>query len=1474
MHSYENPGTYQVTLKVTNSCKCTSTTTTEVIIEEEGFDISCASVVCEKQIVTYSLPEVANNYCGGFAWQVEGGTIVGDDSANTVNVSWDNINENGFGFVTFLPTDCDLPCLLPTTIRIPVIQVEGTIQGNTSLCLGSQGRYSLPQWPTTNFEWEILGNTGGQLGTLMQTDQRNEIVFTPTQAGQVTLFVKYYNTLIHCGGTAQIVIDVKSPEPFTGETTICLGTNSIYNTVSTNAVKWTLRNSTGSIISSPVALSNTFNYTFINPGNYTLNVSGVGICTGQTKSITVAPALDAPTLDSPELTVCPNAPYTYTIENPDPNSEYLWEITNGLFTSTNSTTATGVEVNVTFQGSGQIKVKRQQISPVQCSSPFLVQAISAVSINAAISDNTQPNPLIVACANNYFTYNAINTSGGIYSDPDSNYVWSILPNTAGSISSGQGSNTVEVLWNNVASQQAYTLQVVITKCTAVQTVTKTVQVTPVPSITIDAISSVCSGVSISFEIDSSTSLATGTQVLWNFGNGQTQTALATATVSRIYNNGSGVNNNYTITATIINPNACPGTITASHNIVVTPGPNASASNPTGVNAFCTAGEVNVTLQAATTGSASIVWYKNTLSNPVGAGGSLNIGPTLNFGTYFFVATLNGCTTRSNSIVIFNNCNEPSLCTISGNPTTEISWTNACGIVTLTGNATGNSISKRWTIIGPGINISNVSSNNGPNQYVFSALEAGQFTVLFSTTYLGTNGQPCTITTSRIVTVPYIPNFKISATCGAVVNNSSTYNVTLTDDSNFLTSITNKMWQYEYRTLPSGTWQMWQPFSTTPNFSINGFPSGTYEVRQSIKGSSGSTPGAVCVKIYTMTLMDMESLSIAFTQPTCFDTSVDFSVPNTESDFGDTYLWTFDNTTVTNTNETPTRVFNSGLAGTLGFPISVKITNKYGCFKILTANVNIPLKCFTGDVISDPQDATVCKGESVELSYSSPNGLDDCTIISYVWMKNNEVILNATASTYLATTPGFYTLKVSSGFCEYLCPSVITPVFKNLPTLTLYGPGTLCEGEDATFSITSNATQITWMLDGAIDLSSQNQDSFTIPNLPLGVHTINVGVTSADGCYKTAEQIIEVIAPASVVTIGSPALDDCQTYTITLTATASGTGTYNWSNGGSGDTITVTEGGAYMVTFTNEGGCSTSAQVYVPKNPKAYMWVFPTGCYSKCKDEEAYLLGPTLPINSWNWLWDNNIDSSGTGTFPSNYPLTETGEYNLQLNTGLCDFTSPTMNLTASDCEGCELEPQVIEVEFLDNGICASQVTIEIHSGYGFDIQASLVGNNSNLIISPSSFTIVPGYNLFTFTLIPINGYGGGFTTLSLLGSYIEEGMVMNCANGLEVDLKNCSPTQARPIANSDQPKENLSVKNDIVLFPNPAQNQVNIRFETQQKDSQVEVYDLTGRLIASYNATQTQGVWELDLAPMATGVYVVVLRQGNQILMQRKLQVL
>ncbi len=136
----------------------------------------------------------------------------------------------------------------------------------------------------------------------------------------------------------------------------------------------------------------------------------------------------------------------------------------------------------------------------------------------------------------------------------------------------------------------------------------------------------------------------------------------------------------------------------------------------------------------------------------------------------------------------------------------------------------------------------------------------------------------------------------------------------------------------------------------------------------------------------------------------------------------------------------------------------------------------------------------------------------------------------------------------------------------------------------------------------------------------------------------------------------------------------------------------------------------------------------------------------------------------------------------------------------------------------------------------------------------------------------INGFTGGSIMMSLIGSVEIDRTFVTCSTLFSLEVPSCNSNQGR-LEMAEEKLPSIGSKGNIVLYPNPAHDKVNIRFETDAPASQVEVYDLLGRLISSFESTATQGVIDLDLAPMARGVYVVVLRQGSQILMQRKLQV-
>ena len=263
--AFTEDGEYTAILTVTNECNCTSEYALRFIVKGRGFEISCPTVICEGQSSIYSLPFDGMEICHEhFNWSVVGGHVLSEGGGN-IEVLWDAVDQNGFGYVTFYPTDCQLDCLEPSTIKIPVIQSHGTIQGPTDICYGSQGRYKLPQWPTTDIQWEIIGNSNNDLGEVILTDQRNEVIVTPYTSGTITLRATYMNTLLHCGGEATFDIRISKPLEITGEENVCQHNSSVYTTTNDVQVNWTLTTITGTPI---YTLANSVNFT------YTFNQTG------------------------------------------------------------------------------------------------------------------------------------------------------------------------------------------------------------------------------------------------------------------------------------------------------------------------------------------------------------------------------------------------------------------------------------------------------------------------------------------------------------------------------------------------------------------------------------------------------------------------------------------------------------------------------------------------------------------------------------------------------------------------------------------------------------------------------------------------------------------------------------------------------------------------------------------------------------------------------------------------------------------------------------------------------------------------------------------------------------------------------------------------------------------------------------------------------------------------------------------------
>ncbi|MBP6459714.1 MAG: T9SS type A sorting domain-containing protein [Crocinitomicaceae bacterium] len=1459
-HVFTEETEYNIILTATNACNCSNTYKITIVPEGEGFDISCPSIVCEGQKVIYSLPFDGMKICNeNFNWSVSGGTEVNEAGGN-YEVLWDNVDASGFGTITFNPSGCDLPCLQPTSIRVPVIQTVGTISGDQSICVGGQSVYKLPQWPTTDFQWEII--SGNSLATLVQSDQRNEVILTAIEEGFVTIKCTYMNTLLKCGGTAEYLIEIVKPIGFIGETVICQGGTINFATEFGESVNWSLTNSNGVPIASA---TDTNGFSFELVGNYAAfsgtlylsigNTSASG-CPNQTKSIQVITRPRIPTTITGEDTICPGAPYVYSVAGSTSQNDYVWEVMGGSFVGSD----TGTQVSVIFNANGpySLSVYNESLFPTTCRSIARTININKKVIEVEIKNIGND---FVSCTNTTDIYKVyVLGTSNVYAIGEQ-YTWSINPPSAGSIISGQNSNQIQVLWNNVATTSQPIINLEVKECTITEPFEHALALVPAPEISLSInpnTTTVCSGSNITYTIASENNVdLTGATVIWNFnGNEITNNSL---TYNYPFDNTSGTDADVQVTAMVSNVAGCPNPSNQVFlDLTILTGPDASVSIGSNTeNAFCDATEINTHLIAATTATnVTFQWYKDEVAI-VGAVDdelySIN-DLTTGFGTYHVVITnSNGCSTSSNYTSVIQYCDEPIDCTVTPTPTIQNLSSVDCTNLYAIGSTNVPPLAQNIKIIGP-------NSYLAPNNSTIPLERAGIYHVFYQTTYNCLEGQQSAIQLLKKLVVPYLADFDVLINC----TNNNQFMVSFIDQNEIFALVQTPSITYSYRLAGNPS----TPYTTVIGTQVT-LAAGTYEFMCTVTGFYDDTAQPACTKVISKNLQSIANNEIVNDDIFCDYTAVEFNLDEpllpTE-----TILWTLEAPipanpnivdTVTSTVTNPKRVFTTpGI-----YIIKATVTNNNGCERTFEKPITVPEPCFGGNVVSNPNPATVCLNDGVQISYNELNA-NACTVEQYVWMKGTTEFQTTTTNSITVDEPGFYWVKVYSGDgCEYSSPSRITPAFITPPALRIKGASSACINEIVPIEALTAAETVVWTIDN--DVAFTGPTLLEFGNYPTGVHTLTATISDANGCSNEVTHVITVFPEPAVPVVNVNVHCTPFQYTLNILNYNSAY-TYNWSNGQTGEYCYATDGGAVSVT-AHMGGCAATNQFDLPKDPSNYTWIFPNGCFSICKDNEGYLIGPRALFNEWHYDINGELVTEGENIPTPFNQLNQDDTYTLTLQTEGCNITTPPLVLDTQGCTACKFLSTSI-VKRVESNLtlpyCAFTATLSLTNTDTNSYWVTLTSPNENFIIVPSSVLIEPGVNEnITVTLIPINGFvGSTVMALQYLNSHGEL-----CETLMEFKLPSCDSSNLKEIGSTTS--EQVVEKTTITLYPNPAKEQVTIAFSSATPEIEVTIYDVTGRLMQTLQSNQTEGTWQVTTSAYQSGLYIVTVSTKNKLVKQYKL---
>lgn len=1225
-HTYQAAGTYTVQLVAFNDCFCSDTTDITVeVLPAEVPAINCIGTICEGETVTYSTDVM----CSSYTWQVTGSANIldgGGSSDNFVTVEWLAGPE---GFISLEVAGCaGTICNVPNVIPIPIISDAVQIQGPDKVCEGSTEEYFIPNYQGTEINWSVVGS-----GTIVEEAGERVTINWFGDAGANNpqlVIVEFENCYLGCSGQDTLEVFIQPSFFVEGPIEVC--ENSTEDYLSRNTLNgalmlsnWEVFDETSGSVWTSAAATGTASIPWnFAPGKYTVRAtadSPSSFC-NETYDIfiEIVEAPPAPTAINGEDEICPGETYTYLADG-ILNNDFTWTVTGGA-----PTTINGNPANVTWNASGPYNLSVVQIATtgLACTSAPLDLAIVEIPPFDVTGDDE-------VCREEIGTY-SVPFFDGI------DYQWSISPAAVGTITSGMGSESIQIQWH--ASGPA---TVSVNVCGANESFNVDVLALPEPVPQFP--SEICAG-----ETPIVTTSIPYSAYSWKNDAG---TQISTVPDPML---GGG---HYEVEVT--DANSCVGD--SIFEIVERDLPEVSISVPAYMP-ICPGGP-SVTIYSVSIGSGGYTyeWFRN--GTPIG--GNTPDLVTNQEGNYSVIVTDPfGCTATSETETIIDcataggTCNG-GICSIgaggggpgggggcasNGNIDFNFAATANCDELAFFNTSVDfvpGSLS--WNFDDPASGAANTSTLDNPTH---EFTEVGYYTVVLtgSINNVVPGGPPCLDWVFYDVLVPLKANFETNPVCPGDA-------MEFIDRSVFVTGGSITDWEWDFGDPASGaanTSNLQNPTHTYAN-------SGTYTVTLTLTEASGCQVSTT----QTVTVFDLPSVSFPLPSITCENTSLPFDavVP---ADFA-SLLWNFDDPVsgAANTSEVVNTFHEFDVPGP--YTVNLGVTSIQGCQNNFSDVVNVTANPLSG-LISLSQPSPICEGDSVTLT--APAGG-----IIWDWTTGNPT------DEITVYNSGVYdvTLTDAEG-CTYSPPEALVDVLAEpngiikaveynefgQPTGFFESPYVVCEGDDVYLVVQGSANNsYSWSTGEPGDEISFTKDKNN--ELPVGTHTFSVTVTDGlTGCTSEEGPFEIIVNPVPDVMIQSmPNGFLCENEMATLSIVSPDPMlTYQWNTGEVTTSIDVITGGIYFVQATNSFGCKNRSNE-IELNNAPDIDLIPTGCFNRC-EPDTMCLPPMGLVNSYQWFLDGSPIPAPNGT--QEEPIfDQSGEYHVILTDVFgCTSTSGPLNL--------------------------------------------------------------------------------------------------------------------------------------------------------------------------------------------------------------------
>lgn len=984
--------------------------------------------------------------------------------------------------------------------------------------------------------------------TYLWSNNSNNATLTVTQNGNYAVTVSNAN-----GCSASDVVNVQLSSPVLvnlgADTSVC---DSVFITAGNPGATYSWNNA---------AITQGF---WVNTtGSYEVTVTDQNNCVG---SDTIQITVNA----SPTVSIGPDTAYceslgAYSIQASGSHTSYLWS--NGSTSNNVSVIASGVYSLTVSNAIGCL-----------ASDTMTLTLYPQPNVAYAVQNTCASNQAV-------FSNSSSITTGNL------SYLWQF----------GDGSNSNQVNPSHSYNAGSYTSQLIATSnqgCADSLALPLVVHPEPQAQFTLPLL---CGA--NQFTVNNSSSIASGNvSYLWDFGNGQSDTAYA-PTINY------ATPGTYTVKLIVTSDSACVDSTSLIAQVNAVPQANLPATV-----SLC---DTSYTLNAGNAG-ATFAWSTGQSSQNI----QLNTS-----GTYVVTITnASGCSIIDSTQLTLNTpvsismaspqtaCD--SLLLDAGNAGANFVWSNGANTQTTSVTSSG-----MYSVTVTNAQACSASANVLVSINASPVVNLGPDTTLCAsspyTLNAGNNGSSYVWSTSQSsqqisVSTPGSYSVTVSTAQGCISIDSVQVNHFAVPTAAFVASdfCVNTGVQFtNTSSIAQGTmsylWNFGNGQTSTAQSPLHSYSNaGTYSVNVLVTSNNG------CTHSNTQTIQVRPAPTVQFNvSNACELNNLNLVNTSTISSGNLSYNWNFGDATTSTVNN-PQKSYSA--AGV--YSLQLIATSNFGCVDSSAVPVTIhPLP-----VLTMPDTINSCNA-SETLNAGNPGS-------TYIWSN-----LSFTQSINVQNTGNYRVTVTSPNAC--VADTVVRVNFNNLFSSNMPATATACD------STTLDAGNI-----GSTYLWSTGDTTRTINAIASANYSVQI--TDANGCvsFDTTQVLIN---PSPVVNLGVDT-SYCANFSLTLDAGFPGSN-YQWSNGANTQTQNITTSGNYFVTVSDANGCFGIDNLLITVHP---LPIFNLGADTLICDSMPLLIS----ANAANYVW-----SSGQNT--QQIVVSQSGTYWAQATSNQGCVFSDTINIT-------------------------------------------------------------------------------------------------------------------------------------------------------------------------------------------------------------------